>query len=73
MLGKDSQDKISLLVGFEAGGDDQIVARRELEPAGDFPQVDEGLTAGAAGVVSEEVGGAAAWLFLAQGVDTEAH
>ena len=41
LLSEDSQYKISLFVGVEAGRNDQIISRREFEPAGHFPQVSE--------------------------------
>merc|ERR1719427_826 len=68
---EDSEYDVSLLVLLEGGGDDQVVAGREAEPARHLPQVDERLGAGAAGVVAEEVGVAAARLRVLQGVHAE--
>lgn len=40
-LGEDSHTEVSVLVRFEGGRDDQVLAGRETEPAADFSQVDE--------------------------------
>ena len=39
MFSEDSQNKISLFVGFEAGRNDEIIARGQFEPPGYFSQV----------------------------------
>ena len=41
LLSEDSQYKISLFPGIEAGRNDQIISRRQFEPARHFPQVAE--------------------------------
>ena len=41
LFSEDSQYKVSLFVRFEAGRNDQIIARREFEPPRHFSQVAE--------------------------------
>ena len=68
-----SQYKLSLFVRLETGRHDEIISRRKLEPPGHLPEVNEGVTPGAACVVAEKVRGAPAGLRVPEGVDGEAN
>ena len=57
LLGKDPQKKLPFLVGLEGRRDDDVSPGPEFEPRRDFPEIDERLGLGAAGVVAEEVRG----------------
>ena len=47
-LSEHPEDELALLVGVEGGGEDDVVARRELEPPGHLAQVYKGLAPGTA-------------------------
>ena len=44
LLREDSEDELPLLVRLEAGGHDQVVTGRQLEPPRHLAQVDEWFT-----------------------------
>lgn len=55
LLGEHADAEVSVLVGFEGGRDDQVLAGRQAEAAADFTQVNEGFGASGGRVTQEEV------------------
>lgn len=43
LLREDAQAEVTILVGLEGGGNDEVFARRQVEPCADLTQVNEGL------------------------------
>lgn len=54
-LREDSEDKVSLLLGFEGGRDDDVLPGGQLEARAHLSQVDEELRAGTGTVRQEEI------------------
>lgn len=55
LLGEHADAEVSVLVGLEGGGHDEVLARRQREAAAHLTQVDEGLGARGRRVALEEV------------------
>ena len=55
LLGEDSDQELPLFVGCKGGGNDDVGARREPEPHGHLPQVDEVFGSSDGLVISEEI------------------
>ena len=55
LLGEDTDDEVSVQVGLEGGGQDQVLPRGQAEAAAHFAQVDEGVGPSCRRVAQEEV------------------
>lgn len=55
LLREDPDEEVSLMVGLEGGGDQQVFPRRQREALWHLPHVDVGLAAGFGRMVAEEI------------------
>lgn len=55
LLGEDPEDKVSLFVGLEGGGDDQVLPGGQAQARAHLPQVDEGLGARTRRMAQKEI------------------